>query len=141
MFSLFRTLLVTAAVQQGAADAKRRLRRALLQLAVCAAGGLLILGGLIFFLAALHDALAVRYDPLSAKLICGGALLLLGAVAMVVARQPSARRRVYPERPAAASADIAASLGQDVETLLSRNAGLFTIGAFVAGLLIAAKRR
>ncbi len=30
MFSLLRTLLVTAAVQQGAADAKRRFRRGLI---------------------------------------------------------------------------------------------------------------
>jgi len=142
MFSLLRTLLVTAGVQQGAAEAKRRLRRGLLQLALCFAGGLLALGGVIFLLIALHDALAFRLDPLTAKLICGAGLVIIGLIVFLIARQLSAPRRIYSERPAAAaSIDIAAAVGQDIGAAMSRHAGMLTIGAFVAGLLIAAKRR
>jgi len=141
MFSLLRTLLVTAAVQQGAADAKRRLRRGMIQLALCFIAGLLAVGGAIFLMAALHDALAFRFDPLTAKLICGGGLLVLGLIAVLIARQPLARSRVHTVRPQAASIDIASAIGQDIGATLSRNSGVLTIGAFVAGLLIAAKRR
>jgi hypothetical protein len=45
-------------------------------------------------------------------------------------------------RPAAAaSVDIAAALGEDIGAAFSRNAGMLTIGAFVAGLIIATRRR
>jgi len=142
MFSLLRTLLVTAAVQQGAADAKRRFRSRLIQVALVALGGLLALGGAIFLMVALHDALAFRFDPLTAKLICGGALILLALIALLVARQPFTPSRIHRERPAAAaSIDIASALGEDIGAALARNAGMLTIGAFVAGLLIAARRR
>lgn len=141
MFSLLRTLLVTAAVQQGAADAKRRFRRGLMQLALAAIAGLLALGGAIFLMVALHDALAIRFDPLTAKLICGGALVASALIALLIARQPFTSGRIDRERPpAAASVDIASALGQDIGAALSRNAGVLTIGAFVAGLLIAARR-
>ena len=142
MFSLLRTLLVTAAVQQGAADAKRRFRRGLIQLALVTIAGMLALGGAIFLMVALHDALAYRFDPLTAKLICGGALVVLGLIAFLVARQPFTPSRIDRERPmAAASVDIAAAVGQDIGAALSRNVGMLTIGAFVAGLLITARRR
>jgi cytochrome c biogenesis protein CcdA len=142
MFSLLRTLLVTAAVQQGAADAKRRFRRGMIQLALCFIAGLLAFGGAIFLMAALHDALAFRFDPLTAKLICGGALIVLGLIAFLIARQPFSSGRINRERPAAAaSVDIAAALGEDIGATLSRNAGMLAIGAFVAGLVIATRRR
>ncbi len=142
MFSLLRTLLVTAAVQQGAADAKRRFRRSLIQLALGALGGLLALGGAIFLMVALHDALAFRFDPLTAKLICGGGLMVLALIAFLIARQPLSSNRVNRVRPAAAaSVDIAAALGEDIGAAFSRNAGMLTIGAFIAGLLIATRRR
>ena len=141
MFSLLRTLLVTAAVQQGAADAKRRFRRGLVQLALVAIAGLLALGGAIFLAVALHDALALRFDPTTAKLICGGTLVVLAFIALLIARQPFTPSRINRERPpAAVSVDIASALGQDIGAALSRNAGVLTIGAFVAGLLIAARR-
>jgi hypothetical protein len=141
MIGLLRTLLVTAAVQQGAADAKRRLRHGFIQLSLCLIAGLLALGGAAFLLVALHDALAFRFDPLTAKLICGGGLIVLGFIALLIARQPFAPKRIHTERPQAAAADIASVLGQDIGGVLSRNAGLLMIGAFVAGLLIATKRR
>lgn len=142
MFSLLRTLLVTAAVQQGAADAKRRFRGAMIQLALAALGGLLAVGAAIFLMVALHDALAFRFDPLTAKLICGGALLVLAMVALLIARQPLSSGRISRERPAAAaSIDIAAAIGEDIGAAVSRNAGMLTIGAFVAGLIIATRRR
>src|SRR5262245_66445930 len=112
MFSLIRTLLVTAAVQQGAADAKRRLRRALLQLMLCVAGSVIALAGAIFLLIALHDSLAYRFDPLTAKLICGGGLVLVGFIVFLIAQQLSVPRRIYSDRPmSAASVDVAAALG------------------------------
>jgi Putative Actinobacterial Holin-X, holin superfamily III len=141
MFSLLRTLLVTAAVQQGAADAKRRFRRGLIQVALGALGGLLVLGGVIFLVVALHDALAFRFDPLTAKLICGGGLMVLGLIAFLIARQPLSSSSIKRARPAAASVDIAAALGEDIGAAFSRNAGMLTIGAFVAGLIIATRRR
>ncbi len=142
MFSLLRTLLVTAAVQQGAADAKRRFRRGMIQLGLVAIAGLLGLAGAVFLIVALHDALAFRFDPLTAKLICGGGLVALGLIAFLIARQPLTSSRINRERPAAAaSVDIAAALGEDIGAALSRNAGMLTIGAFVAGLVIATRRR
>ncbi|MFM9844301.1 MAG: phage holin family protein [Dongiaceae bacterium] len=142
MLSLLRTLLVTAAVQQSATDAKRRLRRGMIQLALCFIAGLLAVGGVVFLMVALHDALAFRFDPLTAKLICGGALVVLALIALLIARQPFTPSRIDRARPAAAaSVDIAAALGEDIGAALSRNAGMLTIGAFVAGLVIAARRR
>jgi hypothetical protein len=93
-------------------------------------------------LVALHDALAFRFEPLTAKLICGGALVVLALIAVLIARQPFSPGRIHRGRPAAAaSVDIAAALGEDIGAALSRNAGMLTIGAFVAGLIIATRRR
>lgn len=139
--SLIRTLLLTAAVRQGADGAKRRMQRGLVRAAVLAAGGLLVFCGLAFFAIAAHDALADWLDPLSAKLICGGVLLLIGIILFAVARYKGRSRTAPVQATAAAVGDAAAAIASDIETALSRNAGALTIAAFVLGLLLSSRRR
>ena len=138
--SLIRTLLLTAAVRQGADGAKRRLQRGLARAAILAVAGMLMLGGLIFFIVAAHDALADWLDPLSAKLICGGVLLVAGVILFVIARYTRRSRTAHPQATAAAVGDAAAAITGDIEAVLSRNAGALTIGAFVLGLLLSRRR-
>jgi hypothetical protein len=137
--SLIRTLLLTAAVRQGADGAKRRMQRSLARAAIAAFAGLLMLGGLIFFIIAGHDALADRLDPLAAKLICGAALLVIGIVLFAVGRY-SGRSRRPQQAAAAAVGDAASAVTSDIEGALSRNAGALTLGAFVLGLLLSRRR-
>ena len=139
--SLIRTLLLTAAVRQGADGAKRRMQRVLARAAILALAGLLVLCGLTFFAIAAHDALADWLDPLSAKLICGGALLVIGLILYAIARYKTRSRTAHPQATAAAVGDAAAAITDDIEGVLSRNAGALTIGAFVLGLLLSSRRR
>src|SRR5215510_3556614 len=112
--SLIRTLLLTAAVRQGADGAKRRMQRGLARAAILAFAGLLIFGGLGFLIIAAHDALADWLDPLSAKLICGGALLVAGAILFAIARYKSRSRTAHPQATAAAVGDAAAAVTDDI---------------------------
>jgi putative superfamily III holin-X len=139
--SLIRTLLLTAAVRQGADGAKRRVQRGLARAAVLAFGGFLILCGLGFFAIAAHDALADWLDPMSAKLICGGVLLVIGIILFAVARYKGRSRTAHVPATAAAVGDAAAAITDDIEAALSRHAGVLTIGALVLGLLLSSRRR
>jgi hypothetical protein len=139
--SLVRTLLLTAALRQGADGAKRRMQRGLARAAIMALGGLLMLSGFGFLIVAVHDAVADWLDPLAAKLICGGALLAVGIIVVLVARHSGRPRRVSQQATAAAVGDAAAAIADDVEAVISRNAGALTIGAFVLGLLLSSRRR
>jgi len=141
MMSLLRTLFFTAAVRTGAGEAKRSMQRGLARAAIVAFGGLLGFCGLAFFVIAGHDALADRLDPQSAKLICGGVLVVLGAILFALGRRSGRRRRVAEPSAPEAVGDAAAAIGHDIEALLSRHAGALTIGAFVLGLLLSARRK
>jgi hypothetical protein len=138
--SLIRTLLLTAAVRQGADGVKRRLQRGLVRAAILTISGLLMLGGLGFLMIAAHDALADWLDPLSAKLICGGVLLVAGVILFAIARYKRRFGTAHPQATAAAVGDAAAAITDDIEGALSRNAGALTIGAFVLGLLLSRRR-
>jgi protein-S-isoprenylcysteine O-methyltransferase Ste14 len=140
MMSLLRTLFFTAAVRTGAGEAKRTMQRGLMRVAIAALGGLLAFCGLAFFVVAGHDALADWLDPQSAKLICGAVLVALGAILFALGRR-SGRRRVAEQSAPEAVGDAAAAIGHDIEAALSRHAGVLTIGAFVLGLLLAARRK
>jgi len=141
MLSLLRTLFLTAAVRTGAGEAKRTMQRGLARAAVAALGGLLAFCGLAFFVVAGHDALADWLDPQSAKLICGGILVGIGAILFALGRRAGRRRRVAEQKAPEAVGDAAAAIGRDIEAVLSRNAGALTVGAFVLGLLLAARRK
>ncbi|HEY7688755.1 MAG TPA: phage holin family protein [Dongiaceae bacterium] len=142
MLPLLRTLFLTAAVRTGTGEAKRRMQRAVARGAIVAAGGILAFGGLLFFIIAGHDAIADRLDPLSAKLICGGALVVLGLILFLIGRQPRRLTPPLPEQSAPeAVGDAAAAIGRNLEAALARNAGTLTLGAFVLGLLMASRRK
>ena len=141
MLSLVRTLFVTAALQQGADDVKRRLRQALIQALIAVVGGLLAVGGGVFLLVAAHDALAARIDPLSAKLICGAALLTLAVLTLAIRQTIGRDRPTSRQRARHISSNAGIGLRRDMENMISRNAGTLATGAFVAGLLLAARPR
>src|SRR5262245_28522294 len=139
--SLMRTLLLTAALRQGADGAKRRMQRSLARAAIVALGGLFVLGGFVFLIVAAHDAVADWLDPLAAKLICGGALLVVGIILFFAGRHTRRPQRISQQATAAAVGDAAAAITDDVEAAMSRHAGVLTIGAFVLGLLLSSRRR
>lgn len=117
------------------------MQRGLVRAAIMALGALLILGGFVFLIVAAHDAVADWVDPLAAKLICGGALLVVGIIVLLVARHSGRPRRASQQATAAAVGDAAAAIADDVEAAISRHAGALTIGAFVLGLLLSSRRR
>lgn len=141
MMPLLRALFFTAAVKRGANEAKRAMHRGLARAAFAAAGGLLAFCGLGFFVVAGHDALADWLDPQSAKLICGAALVAIGAILFALGRRNGRRVRLPEESAPEAVGDAAAAIGHDIEAALSRHAGALTIGAFALGLLLAARRK
>ena len=141
MLPLLRTVFLTAAVRSGTNEAKRRMRRGVARAAIVALAGLLLLGGLVFFVVAGHDALADWLDPLSAKLICGGVLLAAGLILFMAGRRATRPRRLSEQSAPEAVGDAAAAVSHDLEAALSRNAGALTIGAFVLGLLLATRRK
>lgn len=149
MFGLLKTLLFTAALRQGAGDAKRRLQRAVVLGAVALGGGLLFVVGLGFLIAAGHDALVAATDERTANLICGAAFLVIGGITIAVSRTDIGARRpvaglTRPDMRPEIRAEIpanAAILGREVEALLSRHVGTVATSAFVAGLLLAIRRR
>ena len=143
---MLKTLLFSLALQQGAGNAKRRLRRAALRAALACLGGLLLLGGLIFLIAAGHEALVLATDARTANLICGAALILIGGVIVAASRNvrasmPIDQPNAPAQEPQAQESLAAAVLGRDVERILSRHVGTVATGAFVAGLLMAMRRR
>lgn len=69
--------------------ARRAARTALL----CAIGGLLIACSAVFFMIASFIALADRYDALTAALVIGGFLLVLGLIFLLVALLRGRQRR------------------------------------------------
>jgi hypothetical protein len=151
MFGLLKTLLFSLALQQGAGNAKRRLQRAALRAAMACLGGLLLLGGLVFLIAAGHAALVLATDARTANLICGAGLTLIGGVVVAASRNVRAGKLIdqsnapAPEPQAqesqAQESLAMAVLGRDVERILSRHVGTVATGAFVAGLLMATRRR
>lgn len=143
MFGLLRTLLFTVALKQSADGAKRGMRRAIARALAALCGLVVLLVGAGFLLTAGHEALVVATDHQTANLICGGALVLVGLVTILASR---ARRKHLPEAvpdvPGLPSQSLGAGLlGRDLEVLLSRNAGTIATGAFIAGLILATRRR
>jgi len=141
MLGLLKTLLFSFALQQGAGNAKRRLQRAALRAAMACFGGLLLLGGAGFLIAAGHEALALATDVRTANLICGAGLILVGGVIVAGSRGVGGGKPIDLPSPAAPEPLAAAVLGRDVERILSRHVGTVATGAFVAGLLMATRRR
>ena len=120
------------------------LRRAARTALLCLIGGLLVAVSAVFFLIASFIALAERYDALTAALILGGALLVLGLVFLLVALMRRRRRPVglggfgygaYGVPPAAPLVPPAAPLAggpavppAGVKTVLGIAAGAALIG-------------
>jgi hypothetical protein len=140
MFGLVKTMLFTAALRQSAGNAKRSVERALLKAAAVFVGLVLALVGIGFLIGAGHQALAYETDSVTASLVCGGVLLLVGLIVIAVSR---IKHRHKPDLPSMREATglPPGLLGPDVERLLQRNVGPLAIGAFVAGLLLSARRR
>ncbi|MDQ0346961.1 hypothetical protein [Ancylobacter vacuolatus] len=120
--------------------ARRAARTALL----CAIGGLLIACAAVFFMIASFIALADRYDALTAALVIGGSLLVLGLIFLLVALLRGRRRRpaglggygAYGAMPPAASG-MAPGVGPappagmppaSVKTVLGIAAGAVVVG-------------
>ena len=143
MFGLLRTLLFTLAVKQSADGARRGMRRALARALAAACGALALLVGAGFLLVAGHEALVLATDRQSANLICGGALVLAGLLTIVASK--ASRKRPSEALPDVAGPPVpplgTGLLGRDLEVLLSRNAGTIATGAFIAGLILATRRR
>lgn len=128
---------MSTAVTRGVDEVKLSLRRAIRRAVLAAIAVVLLLGGCGFLLAAGFIALADRVGALDASLIVGGALLLAGVIAFLLARQ-----RVFAERKIRTSSNrspMASSLldvGREMGAAASRNPGSFVLGAFVLGLLL-----
>lgn len=140
MLGLLKTLLFSLALQRGAGNAKRRLQHAVLRAAMACLGGLLLLGGLVFLIAAGHAALVLATDARTANLICGAGLILVGGVIVAASRRVRGGKPIDLPRPAEEPIAVAV-LGRDLERILSRHVGTVATGAFVAGLLMATRRR
>jgi hypothetical protein len=143
MLGLLKTLAFSTMLRQGAVGARRRLRRALICGLVAACGGLTFLVGVGFLLAFGHEALALSTDNQTANLVFGAGLAMIGAIAIAAVRATGKPSSGQPlEAPPAMTASLpAGDLTSDIERLLSRNAGTLAAGAFVAGLLMATRRR
>lgn len=76
------------------AEIRSAVRRAARTALLCAIGGLLVAMSAVFFLIASFIALADRYDALTAALIIGGGLLILGLIFLLVALMRRQRRPV-----------------------------------------------
>lgn len=76
------------------AEIRSAVRRAARTALLCAIGGLLVAMSAVFFLIASFIALADRYDALTAALIIGGGLLVLGLIFLLVALMRRQRRPV-----------------------------------------------
>lgn len=76
------------------AEIRSAVRRAARTALLCAIGGLLVAMSAVFFLIASFIALAERYDALTAALIIGGGLLVLGLIFLLVALMRRQRRPV-----------------------------------------------
>ena len=146
MFGLLKTLLFSLALQQGAGNAKRRLQRAALRAAMACLGGLLLLGGLVFLIAAGHAALVLATDARTAKFDLrrrpdpdrrGGRR----GQPQSRAGKPIDQSNAPAQEPQAQESPAVAVLGRDLERILSRHVGTVATGAFVAGLLMATRRR
>lgn len=143
MLGLLKTLAFSAMLRQGAVSARRRLRHALICGLVAACGGLVFLVGVGFLVAFGHEALALATDDQTANLVFGAGLVVIGAIAIAAVRATGKPSSGQPlEAPPAMTAGLpAGGLTSDIERLLSRNAGTLAAGAFVAGLLMATRRR
>lgn len=140
MFGVLKTLLFTAALRQSAEGAKRKLRRALIG-ALAVTLGVLIAGvGLGFLIAFGHAALALATDPQTANLAFGAGFVVIGGI-VIAAGTARGQAREEATPPAIVPTAAISGLGRDIEALMSRNAGTLATGAFVAGLLLALRRR
>ena len=143
MFGLLRALLFTLALKQSADGARRGMRRAVARAVAALCGALVLMVGAGFLLTAGRAALVLATDRQSANLICGGALVLIGLLA--IAASKAGRKRLPEAAQEAPGMPIqplgAGLLGRDLEVLLSRNAGTIATGAFIAGLILATRRR
>ena len=127
------------------AEIRLTMRRAARTALLCAIGGLLVAMSAVFFLIASFIALADRYDALTAALIIGGGLLVLGLIFLLVALMRRQRRPVgfggygaygaYAAPPAAPIVPPAAPLAggpavppAGVKTVLGIAAGAALIG-------------
>ncbi len=143
MFSLLRTLLFTVALKQGTDGARRGMRRAVARALAALCGLLASVAGAGFLIVAGHEALVLATDRQSANLICGGVLVVIGVLTIAASRASGNRPAPQPQDlPGVPTPTIGAGLlGRDVEVLLSRNAGTIATGAFIAGLILATRRR
>ena len=124
------------------AEIRSAVRRAARTALLCAIGGLLVAMSAVFFLIASFIALADRYDALTAALIIGGGLLVLGLIFLLVALMRRQRRPVgfggygaYAAPPPAPAVPPAAPLAggpavppAGVKTVLGIAAGAALIG-------------
>lgn len=143
MLGLLRTVMFTSALRQGVGSAKRRVKQAAMRAIFAVCAFILFMVGLGFLIAAAHDALVIATDGRTAKLICGGVLVVAGIIVLLAGR-PRSRKRVKAledQARDAAGLPVAGLLGPEAERFLSRNAGNVAIGAFVAGMLLALRRR
>ncbi len=74
------------------AEIRLKARRAARTALLCAIGGMLVACSAVFFMIASFIALADRYDALTAALVIGGALLLLGLIFLLIALMRRQRR-------------------------------------------------
>ena len=103
--------LMTTVTAIAATELRAALRHNLRLAAVYGVAGLGVLGAIGFGLSALHRVIAMSQGSLNADLIIGGALLVIAAILIGVAKYMSyrARRRAAMTR-ALAAAPLAASL-------------------------------